>query len=149
VAIAMSNSLNPAENCPSKAESKLFAAAAAARRPFLNVENSVLRKYDELKRAEIIADRMSQLIIIRPQASVFESNEASSLSPPPPPAPLIRTRFKSVDNYLWSICAYFDEPAEAFYVRSLLELGRVTVGHRIFIDKPEQVIIRFRFIYCI
>jgi hypothetical protein len=130
----MSNSLNPAENCPSKADTKLF---GSARRQA--IENSTLNKYDEQQQREIIANRMSNLMRVQvPPGTGGESD---------PPPPLVRTKFDSDANYLWNMCHYFDEPAEAFYVRSFLELGRVAVGHRIFIDKPEQVIISFVVVY--
>ena len=52
--------------------------------------------------------------------------------------PLVKTKFKSTNNYLWDRCRYLSESDDSFYVKVFLDSGKFTVGHQVFIQKMDE-----------
>lgn len=53
---------------------------------------------------------------------------------------LIKTKFKKLnETTLWDKCKYFGETEDSFYVKLFLDIGKVQVGHQLFVEKMTQV----------
>ncbi|CAF0958041.1 unnamed protein product [Brachionus calyciflorus] len=128
IAIALSNSLNPAEDCPKQAEIKLLKANKKLDKKGASIE-SVLLLTDDETRSTNLSSKFASLLEKQIKYDFIENQKENYF---------VKTKFKSEKNYLWNKCKYFKETEENFYVQIFLDTGRFTVGHQVFIDKTDQ-----------
>jgi hypothetical protein len=123
MAIALSNSLDKTE----QNAIKLVKMKAKDQTPNLLL-------YDKQDRERILADRLSA--ILENQINFNESSVASVTS-----TFLVKTKFSSLNNYLWNKCKYFNQANESFYVEIFVTKSNVKVGGQLFATKEDQVCI--------
>nr|QNH68109.1 structure-specific endonuclease subunit SLX4 [Brachionus koreanus] len=127
IAIALSNSLNPAEDCPKQAEIKLFKCQKKNEKK--GIYESALLLVDDETRTANLSTKFADLL----EKQIKYDNEIVEKT-----TFFVKTKFKADNNYLWNKCKYFKESEDNFYVQAFLQTGRFTVGHQVFIDKTDQ-----------
>ncbi|RNA04069.1 Structure-specific endonuclease subunit SLX4, partial [Brachionus plicatilis] len=127
IAVALSNSINPAEDCPKKAEIKLFKSNKKNEKK--GYSESVLLLVDDETRTNNLSNKF---------ASLLEKQIKYENQPDVTQAYFVTTKFNAEKNYLWNMCSYFEESEKKFYVQAFLQTGRFIVGHQVFIEKTDQ-----------
>lgn len=82
-------------------------------------------------RKEILATRFSEILC--KNTIKYGQRKPSDIV-----TPLVKTKFKPTDNYLWNRCKYFIESEECFYVKVFLDSGKFLIGHQIFVEKQNK-----------